>query len=54
LLYKNEIIKETDIIDPKTLPAIQMPNRGGFIPPQLADIHDIKKRGMPPRALPVS
>jgi mono/diheme cytochrome c family protein len=45
LLYKNEIIKETDIIDAKTLPAIQMPNRGGFIPPQLADIHDIKKRG---------
>jgi len=45
LLYKNEIIKETDIIDAKTLPAIQMPNRDGFIPPQLADIHDIKKRG---------
>jgi S-disulfanyl-L-cysteine oxidoreductase SoxD len=45
LLYKNEIIKETDIIDAKTLPAIKMPNRDGFIPPQLADIHDIKKRG---------
>ncbi len=45
LLYKNEIIKETDFIDAKTLPTIQMPNRDGFIPPQLADIHDIKKRG---------
>jgi len=45
LLYKNEIIKETDIIDAKTLPAIKMPNREGFIPPQLEDIHDIKKRG---------
>jgi S-disulfanyl-L-cysteine oxidoreductase SoxD len=45
LLYKNAIIKETDIIDAKTLPAIKMPNRDGFIPPQLEDIHDIKKRG---------
>ena len=45
LLYKNNIIKETDAIDAKTLPAIKMPNRDGFIPPQLEDIHDIKKRG---------
>ena len=45
LLYKNEIIKETDTIDAKTLPAIKMPNRDGFIPPQLDEIHDIKKRG---------
>jgi len=45
LLYKNDIIKETDTIDSKTLPAIKMPNRDGFIPPQLKDIHDIKKRG---------
>jgi cytochrome c len=45
LLYKNDIIKETDTIDAKTLPAIKMPNRDGFIPPQLEDIHDIKKRG---------
>ena len=45
LLYKNEIIKETDIIDARTLLAIKMPNRDGFIPPQLEDIHDIKKRG---------
>jgi S-disulfanyl-L-cysteine oxidoreductase SoxD len=45
LLYKNEIIKETDIIDAKTLPIVKMPNRDGFIPPQLDEIHDIKKRG---------
>jgi cytochrome c len=45
LLYKNDIIKETDTIDAKTLPAIKMPNRDGFIPPQLDEIHDIKKRG---------
>ena len=45
LLYKNDIIKETDTIDAKTLPEIKMPNRNGFIPPQLEDIHDIKKRG---------
>ena len=45
LLYKNDIIKETDTIDAKTLPAIKMPNRDGFIPPQLEEIHDIKKRG---------
>jgi cytochrome c len=45
LLFKNDIIKETDTIDAKTLPAIKMPNRDGFIPPQLEDIHDIKKRG---------
>ena len=45
LLYKNDIIKETDPIDAKTLLTIKMPNRDGFIPPQLADIHDIKKRG---------
>ncbi len=45
LLYKNEIIKESDVIDAKTLPAIKMPNRYGFIPPQLEDIPDFKKRG---------
>ena len=45
LLFKNDIIKETDVIDAKTLPKVQMPNRNGFIPQQLEDIHDIKKRG---------
>ena len=45
LLYKNEIVKETDVLDAKTLVAVKMPNRNGFIPQQLDEIHDIKKRG---------
>jgi cytochrome c len=32
LLYKNEIIRENDIIDAKTLPKVEMPNRNGFVP----------------------
>jgi S-disulfanyl-L-cysteine oxidoreductase SoxD len=32
LLFKNDIIKETDVIDPKTLVELQMPNRNGFYP----------------------
>jgi cytochrome c5 len=45
VLYRNEIIKEEDVIDAKTLPKIQMPNRNGFIPQKLEEIHDPKKRG---------
>ena len=45
ILYKNDIIKETDVLDAKTLPKIQMPNRGNFLPARLEDIHDLKKRG---------
>jgi S-disulfanyl-L-cysteine oxidoreductase SoxD len=32
LLYKNDIIPESDVIDAKSLPKIQMPNRNHFIP----------------------
>jgi hypothetical protein len=32
LLYWNGIIKETDVLDAKSLPQIQMPNRNGFLP----------------------
>lgn len=32
LLYKNDIVKETDVVDAKTLPKVQMPNRANFIP----------------------
>ena len=32
LLYWNNIIKENDVIDAKSLPKIQMPNRNVFIP----------------------
>jgi len=32
VLYRNEIIQESDVLDSKTLPRIQMPNRDGFVP----------------------
>ena len=45
ILYRNDIIKEDEVIDSKTLPKIRMPNRDGFIPQNLDEIHDWKKRG---------
>jgi S-disulfanyl-L-cysteine oxidoreductase SoxD len=45
ILYRNDIIKEDDVIDAATLPKIKMPNRDGFIPQNLDEIHDWKKRG---------
>ncbi len=33
LLYWNGIIQENDVLDAKTLPKIQMPNRNGYVPP---------------------
>ena len=32
LLYRNGIIKESDVMDEKTLPKVEMPNRNGFVP----------------------
>jgi cytochrome c len=32
LLYRNGIIGETDVMDAKSLPKVEMPNRNGFIP----------------------
>jgi len=32
LLYRNGIIQESDVLDAKSLPKIQMPNRNGFVP----------------------
>ncbi|MFD1139745.1 c-type cytochrome [Larkinella insperata] len=32
LLHANGIIKETDVMNAQTLPNIQMPNRGSFVP----------------------
>lgn len=36
ILFRNGIIKETDVLDKKSLPDVQMPNRNGFypVPPQ--------------------
>lgn len=45
ILFRDEIIKEDDVMDAKALPKIKMPNRDGFIPQNLDDIHDWKKRG---------
>jgi S-disulfanyl-L-cysteine oxidoreductase SoxD len=45
ILYKSNIIKEDDVLDAKTLPKVQMPNRNGFVPANFADIPDEKKRG---------
>lgn len=45
LLYRNDIIKEDDVIDATTLPKIKMPNRDGFVPQNTDEIHDWKKRG---------
>jgi len=45
ILYRNDIIKEDDVIDGASLPKIKMPNRDGFIPQNLDEIHDWKKRG---------
>jgi mono/diheme cytochrome c family protein len=32
LFYQNGIIQESDVLDAKSLPKIQMPNRDGFVP----------------------
>lgn len=32
ILFRNDIIKEDDVMDQNTLPKVQMPNRNGFIP----------------------
>ena len=45
ILFRNGIIQETDVMDAKALPKVQMPNRNGFIPQRVEDIHDLQKRG---------
>ena len=45
LLFRNDIIRENAVMDSKSLPKVQMPNRNGFIPAAVNEIHDIKKRG---------
>ena len=44
LLFRGGIIKEDDVIDARSLPEIQMPNRNGWVPAKLEDIPDLKKR----------
>jgi cytochrome c len=45
ILAKSKIIQESDVLDEKTLPKVQMPNRNGFVPARFADIPDEHKRG---------
>ena len=45
LLFRNEIIKEGDVMDPQSLPKIEMPFRNGFVPQRLEEIPDPRKRG---------
>jgi S-disulfanyl-L-cysteine oxidoreductase SoxD len=45
LLFKNGIIKESDVMDAKSLPKVVMPNRNGFLPARFEDIPDLQKRG---------
>jgi S-disulfanyl-L-cysteine oxidoreductase SoxD len=39
VLYLNEIVTETQIINARTLPQIRMPNRDGFIADPRPDVH---------------
>jgi S-disulfanyl-L-cysteine oxidoreductase SoxD len=32
VLYRNDIVKETDVLDAKSLPTVRMPNRDNFVP----------------------
>jgi cytochrome c len=45
ILFRNEIIPETQVIDAASLPKVKMPNRDGFTPQRLEDIHDLRARG---------
>lgn len=44
LLYRNGVVKEDDLIDAKSLPKIEMPNRKNFVPENLSDIWEHNKR----------
>lgn len=46
ILNLNGIISETDVMDARTLPAVRMPNRDGFVPDARPDT------GVPSRAAP--
>lgn len=37
LLYKNNIIGETDVLNRDNLPEVEMPNRDGYVPPPIAE-----------------
>jgi mono/diheme cytochrome c family protein len=39
VLFLNDLVKENDVIDARTLPKIQMPNRNGFVADPRPDVH---------------
>jgi cytochrome c len=39
VLYLNGLVRDTDVIDARSLPKIQMPNRNGFVPDPRPDVH---------------
>jgi S-disulfanyl-L-cysteine oxidoreductase SoxD len=41
LLFLNGIIGETDVMDPSSLPKVQMPNRRGFVRDPRPDLHNV-------------
>ena len=43
ILYKNDIVKETEVLDAQTLPKIKMPNRDGFFPNPWPDYKNFNK-----------
>ena len=45
VLFKNNIVKEDEVMDRETLPKVKMPNRDAFVPSKLEDLPDWDKRG---------
>jgi len=45
VLFKNDVIGEDEVMDRETLPKVEMPNRGAFVPYNVDDVLDIEKRG---------
>lgn len=45
LLYKADVIRESEVMDRETLPKVEMPNRHGFVPEKLEEVPNIETRG---------
>ena len=45
ILYRNDIIGETEVMNARTLPMVDIPNSNGFIPTEIDEIADIVMRG---------
>ena len=47
LLYKNEVIKEDEVMDAQSLPKVKMPNREGFALPPAWKAKEPRLQGYP-------